>query len=135
MLAQLDPILCIFFCWVLLIFKENLLQITDAIPTDLHSLWLMYEQAGDFCVTLDSGIDVALGINIGPPLKNFRFWYFFTPIYALRSFLILFFLQHFSKFNQRTLTFMPESRVVQSLEQSHLQEFCITHFFKVAKSA
>ena len=76
------------------------------IPTDLelsNRLLLLFNS--HFSATLDSGIDVAPGITVAPPPKNFHI-----------TILILFYINLgiavIKKINKRTPLFIPESRVV-----------------------
>ena len=63
--------------------------------------------------TLDSGINVAPGITVAPPLKNFHItililFYINLGIAVIFDFI---FIQNFSKINKRTPKFILESRV------------------------
>ena len=64
--------------------------------------------------TLDSGINVAPGITVDPPLKKFHImilvlFYINLGIAIIFDF---FCLQNFSKINKRTPTFIPESTLI-----------------------
>ena len=68
----------------------------------------------DSSTTLDSGIDVAPGINVAPPLKKFHtmILILFYINLGIAVIFICFFLQNFSKINKRSPTFIPESRAM-----------------------
>ena len=70
----------------------------------------MYAPSLHFLCTLDSGINVAPGITVAPPLKNFHIMILILFYINLGIAVIFdFFLS--SKINKRTPMFIPESRV------------------------
>ena len=69
-------------------------------------------------VTLDSGTDVVPGITVASPLKNFHITILILFLHQFRSFFYFFLLQNFSKINERTPTFIPESRVVKKISSA-----------------
>ena len=82
-----------------------------------HQNWV--QSSSSFDIILESGIDVAPGIKVALPLKDFnmRILIHFYTNQDIAVMFLFFSLYSFSKINKRTPTLIPDSRVLSNVSK------------------